>query len=110
MSEPIVGKTIRVPRQMVAEWDGCFEAARAEIAERHACDPELINARQVWAEIIVTLTQRYMLGEQPLRSEGIEAKLDLITDFVAALADHAGVPKEAMYRTPTLDETEQDDS
>ena len=112
MSDPITGKTVRVPRQMVAEWDAVFEAARAEVAERYASDINDVTPRQIWTELIMTLTQRYLLGEEPMRSEGIEAKLDNNSDYLMAIADHLGVAQESMFfrKTTGTTETEQDDS
>ena len=109
MSDPITGKTVRVPRQMVAEWDAVFEAARAEVAERYAGDIDDVTPRQVWTEVIETLTLRYFLGEEPLRPPTIEAKLDNHAHYLLTIAKHLDIPDAELFSTPQT-ETEQDDS
>ena len=80
MVEEITGKTIRIPRQMVAEWDGIFDRARAELGERLGIRPESVTVRQAWGEVLSTLGQRYLLGNEPQPATNIDAKLDLVLD------------------------------
>ena len=90
MADEIAGKTIRVPRQMVAEWDAIFERARAERAELMGVDADAVTPRQVWGEIIMVLGQRFLLGTELLPHATVADRLDIIIDRLDALDQHTG--------------------
>ena len=106
MTDQITGKTIRIPRQMVAEWDAVFEAVRAEVAERYGSDVDDLSPRQVWTEVVETLTKRYLLGDEPTRAQEIGVALNFNNHYLRAIAKHLGMTLKELHAP----ETEQDDS
>ena len=85
MADKNTNRTVRVPLQMVAEWDAVFERARAERAELRGVDPEAVTNREVWAEIMMVLGPRFLLGDAPAAREEISAKLDVVLERLDAI-------------------------